>query len=71
VGTLVAEFFADERSQVGVILGTGSNACYWEKVANISKFTMSPAEREACNWSPAFPSRLAAAFTGRGDVRQH
>lgn len=38
VGTLVREYFNDNKAQVGVILGTGSNACYWEKKKNIPKF---------------------------------
>lgn len=37
VGTLVAHAVEDSRTQVGVILGTGCNACYVEKVANIVK----------------------------------
>eukprot|EP01062_Namystynia_karyoxenos_P069510 TRINITY_DN64999_c0_g1_i1.p1 TRINITY_DN64999_c0_g1~~TRINITY_DN64999_c0_g1_i1.p1 ORF type:complete len:489 (+),score=206.94 TRINITY_DN64999_c0_g1_i1:75-1541(+) len=41
VGTLVAGYFQDSKAEVGVILGTGSNACYWEKVSNITK-TPSP-----------------------------
>jgi len=38
VGTLVAEYFNDSSSSVGVILGTGSNACYWERAGNITKY---------------------------------
>lgn len=30
VGTLVARYFEDPRTESGLILGTGSNACYWE-----------------------------------------
>eukprot|EP01059_Diplonema_ambulator_P004052 TRINITY_DN1373_c0_g4_i2.p1 TRINITY_DN1373_c0_g4~~TRINITY_DN1373_c0_g4_i2.p1 ORF type:complete len:494 (+),score=166.90 TRINITY_DN1373_c0_g4_i2:52-1482(+) len=37
VGTLVAGYFADHHAEVGVILGTGSNACYWEDVPQIRK----------------------------------
>ena len=37
VGTLVARYFADPNAEVGVILGTGSNACYWEKACNVTK----------------------------------
>lgn len=37
VGTLVTEYFKDETAAVGMILGTGANACYWEKVKNIPK----------------------------------
>lgn len=38
VGTLIAKYFEDPRAVCGVILGTGSNACYFEKVRNIPKF---------------------------------
>lgn len=38
VGTLVAEYFNDNAASIGVILGTGSNACYWEKLSNIPKY---------------------------------
>eukprot|EP00756_Hemistasia_phaeocysticola_P010050 Hpha_TRINITY_DN14982_c4_g9::TRINITY_DN14982_c4_g9_i1::g.143369::m.143369/K00844/HK; hexokinase len=37
VGTLVAGYFGAHDAEIGVILGTGSNACYWEKVGNITK----------------------------------
>ena len=37
VGTLVTGFFEDNSAEVGVILGTGSNACYWESVPQIRK----------------------------------
>ena len=37
VGTLVARYFRDTSTEVGVILGTGANASYWEKSANITK----------------------------------
>merc|ERR1719277_1127369 len=32
VGTLVTEYFQDNNTSIGVILGTGSNAAYWERV---------------------------------------
>ncbi|MCF7790359.1 MAG: hypothetical protein K9M56_00030 [Victivallales bacterium] len=38
VGTLVAKAYQDKNCDVGVILGTGSNACYPEKLTNISKW---------------------------------
>lgn len=41
VSTLVAGSYEDARCDVGVILGTGTNACYYEKAANISKLKMS------------------------------
>jgi hexokinase len=38
VGTLVAESYADPSCDMGVILGTGTNACYPEKGARILKY---------------------------------
>jgi hexokinase len=37
VGTLIARYFRDEHTEMGVILGTGANACYWEASKNVSK----------------------------------
>ncbi|CCW71827.1 unnamed protein product [Phytomonas sp. Hart1] len=37
VGTLIARYFVDENAQVGVIVGTGSNACYFERSAAVTK----------------------------------
>lgn len=37
VGTLVARSYQDPCCDVGVILGTGTNACYPEKIVNITK----------------------------------
>ena len=37
VGTLVAGYFENNAAEIGVILGTGSNACYWESVPQIRK----------------------------------
>ncbi|MCK9195743.1 MAG: hypothetical protein M0P16_02045 [Syntrophales bacterium] len=37
VGTLVAKSYADPSCDMGVILGTGTNACYPEKIAHILK----------------------------------
>lgn len=37
VSTLVAKSYEDPCSDVGVILGTGTNACYYEKVSSIKK----------------------------------
>ena len=37
VGTLVSRFYEDRTTQLGVILGTGSNACYWEENGAILK----------------------------------
>jgi hexokinase len=38
VGTLVAKSYQDTHCDIGVILGTGSNACYPEQMSNISKW---------------------------------
>nr|ANB27671.1 hexokinase [Perkinsela sp. SMB-60] len=40
VGTLIAKYLFDPSVHIGCILGTGSNACYWEKVSNIKKYTL-------------------------------
>lgn len=37
VGTLIARYFEDNDTQSGVILGTGANACYWERSDQITK----------------------------------
>jgi len=37
VGTMVARSYSDPHCDVGVIIGTGTNACYAEKLANIRK----------------------------------
>ncbi len=37
VGTLMAKSYADPSCDMGVILGTGTNACYPEKIAHILK----------------------------------
>jgi len=37
VGTLAAQSYADPAGDIGVILGTGTNACYPEKGKNIKK----------------------------------
>lgn len=37
VGTLVARGYEDRNCDVGVIIGTGTNACYVEKISNIKK----------------------------------
>jgi len=38
VGTLVAKSYTDPSCDIGVVLGTGTNACYSEKMANIKKW---------------------------------
>ena len=38
VGTLIARSYEDPNCDVGVILGTGTNACYREKISNIKKW---------------------------------
>lgn len=42
VGTLVTRFFEDDQTELGVILGTGANACYWEARSNITKLPRDP-----------------------------
>ena len=37
VGTLIARYFSDRNAEMGVILGTGANACYWEKSSAVTK----------------------------------
>ncbi len=37
VGTLLARSYSDKSCDIGVILGTGTNACYPEKSSNIKK----------------------------------
>ena len=46
VGTLLAKYLFDPSVHIGCILGTGSNACYWEKVSNIKKLPLSKNLRE-------------------------
>jgi hexokinase len=50
VGTLVAKSYTEPSCDVGVILGTGTNACYPEKMANIKKWRgISPKETMIIN----------------------
>jgi len=42
VGTMVARSYIDPKCEMGVILGTGTNACYFEQLSNITKFTGTP-----------------------------
>jgi hexokinase len=37
IGTLVSKSYADRSCDAGVILGTGTNACYPEKISNIAR----------------------------------
>lgn len=46
VGTLVAGAYSDSNTRIGLILGTGSNACYLEKTRNIK--TLSSEEAQDC-----------------------
>ncbi|MBW6485280.1 MAG: hypothetical protein K0B01_03920 [Syntrophobacterales bacterium] len=47
VGTLAAGSYADPACDLGVILGTGTNACYPEKIARIKKSPgLAPADGE-------------------------
>lgn len=45
VGTLVARSYADPSCDIGVILGTGTNACYREKISRITKLKKSKAKK--------------------------
>ncbi|MCP4578115.1 MAG: hypothetical protein GY846_17730 [Deltaproteobacteria bacterium] len=45
VGTLVARSYADPTCDMGVIMGTGTNACYREKLINIHKLRDSNSEK--------------------------
>ncbi|OLY83712.1 Hexokinase-1 [Smittium mucronatum] len=38
IGTLMASGYANPDSQMGIIFGTGTNACYWEKREKILKW---------------------------------
>ena len=37
--TLLAMSFVDDNCQVGLILGTGTNACYMEQLSAVGKYT--------------------------------
>lgn len=37
VGTLITCYFKDAETKIGLILGTGANACYWERCDRILK----------------------------------
>ena len=39
VGTLMASACHDQNTRIGVILGTGSNACYVENLDNVKTWT--------------------------------
>ncbi len=39
VGTLMASAYNDQTTKIGLILGTGSNACYVEKLENVKTWT--------------------------------
>lgn len=45
-GTLMACGFKNPKCRIGVILGTGSNACYVEKTKNCELFNGSPDEKD-------------------------
>jgi hexokinase len=46
VGTLMTKSYADPACDMGVIIGTGTNACYPEKIARILKYQGSGASAE-------------------------
>ena len=39
VGTLMASAYHDQNTRIGLILGTGSNACYVENLDNVKTWT--------------------------------
>lgn len=39
VGTLMASAYTDQHTRIGLILGTGSNACYVEDLDNVGTWT--------------------------------
>ena len=48
VGTMMSCAFEDHSCQIGLIAGTGSNACYMEKLGNITKIPESSEEGRMC-----------------------
>ena len=42
----MAQSYEDPNCDVGIIFGTGTNACYREKVANITKMKRAPAHSD-------------------------
>jgi hexokinase len=46
IGTLMTKSYADASCDMGVILGTGTNACYPENTRRIAKYSGSDDERE-------------------------
>jgi hexokinase len=40
VGCLLANAYSDPNTQVGVIMGTGTNAAYYERISKITKWTV-------------------------------
>ncbi len=47
VGTLAGACYEDPNAKVGVILGTGTNACYVEQVANIATLAKGSTKRQS------------------------
>jgi len=66
VGTLVAKNYEDPHCDIGVIIGTGTNACYPEKVTNIaeSKFQIRHCE-EARSADEAIQKKEIASGASR------
>jgi hexokinase len=48
VGTLMAKKLSDQRAEVGIIFGTGTNACYIEQVKNVKKLQEQGAASRMC-----------------------
>ncbi|PVU90678.1 hypothetical protein BB561_004780 [Smittium simulii] len=45
IGSLMASAYTNPNCYMGIIFGTGTNACYWEKVSNIKKWSTGNLDR--------------------------
>lgn len=63
VGVLAAQRYLDSDTQVGVIIGTGTNACYVEKLGYLAKWTPPCTAPAAANPAASSPS---TSSSGRG-----
>ena len=46
VGCLCTGAYEDDEAQIGVIYGTGTNACYVEKLENIKTLSLDPKDSD-------------------------
>ena len=51
VGCLCTGAYEDQEAQIGVIYGTGTNACYIEKLENIKTLNLNPNESDQVSTS--------------------